>query len=465
MNQMKLSVMLYCLMIIKLTIYTASGYTQVGFDAAYPGVVRINSEITGEKGTGVIIKSFEPGIVIITNRHVIWKKDTTIVSESDIRQKTTVSFTGTNEIFRIDKVLFQSDIKAPDLAVLYLKEVSGINTKSLYLSQVDRVRKGSRVHLIAYPVGKFRPQVYEAEIQDEDDQYYHCGLRIDSTKIRGGASGSPLLDARGIVIGLVTLAAGGKGQAIKHSVIRDVLKAWQIKIHDAPERELIAMPRSRFSIVTDDKKTRRVVQAVYERMVYFLNDCELLDIVSGAEAERLISLLNNNLPGLWNDSTVFKLPTKLLDADWTRKGNKYRIRFTLKNVPDDGLLPAEFEVPDKPDKNIERLAEQAVEKFVGLFEIQVKFKGVRRGMLTKWSSWAALSLAGWSAISYWQAGESEKDYDRALTKSSAEKMFTRWRNYDLSRWICGGLALTSGATWSYSNYVNPRRAVYNKDKK
>jgi len=67
MNQMKLSVMLYCLMIIKLTIYTASGYTQVGFDAAYPGVVRINSEITGEKGTGVIIKSFEPGIVIISS--------------------------------------------------------------------------------------------------------------------------------------------------------------------------------------------------------------------------------------------------------------------------------------------------------------------------------------------------------------------------------------------------------------
>jgi len=455
-KKIKPAVTLSFYMVIILAVCAVSGYTQVGFEAAYPAVVSIDLTIAGTKGTGVVIKISERGVVILTNRHVIWKKG---VKEDSIRRQLVVGFQGISTKFQVENILYESKSNKPDIALLFLKVIPNKEIRSLYLSKVLRSRKGSRVHLIGYPIGSYRPQVYEVEIQDEDDIYYHFGLRISSTEIRGGASGSPLLDARGIVVGIVTLASGGKGRAIKYSVIRNVLSAWQINIPEPPEAERVAFPPIRVDPADDDKEARNTAKTIYKRMIYFLNDCGFIEKEHGDAADRLLDSLKQNIPGFWADSLFYRLPTKQLDAILDKKGDEYRVRFILKNVPDDGLLPVRFE---KADKNIEKLSEESIEEFLNLFNIEVKFKGVRQSSLTKWSPWAALGSTGCGAVSQWQTGENQKDYDRALTQSDAEDSFTRWRNYDLARWVFGGLALTGGAIWLYSSRINPRRAEFTK---
>ena len=115
---------------------------------------------------------------------------------------------------------------------------------------------------------------------------------MDLTKLRGGASGSPILDSRGIVIGIARHKEGdSEGKAIRYSAIRDILEAWQIEIPDPPEEERVVFTPLQIRTSMRAKNAKTSALAIYERMTYFLKSCGLLDVRTGDEAEYLLSLV------------------------------------------------------------------------------------------------------------------------------------------------------------------------------
>lgn len=447
---------LYSGFIIVMLIQSLS-YAQIGYESAYPSVVKINSDTTHEKGTGIIIKSTTDGLYVLTCRHVVWKKG---FSEEIMKKYTTVNLAGSIENYFIQSILVDYDLNKPDLAVLFLKEESKLRRRSLFVGQIAHSRKGAWIKLIGYPLGQLRPQLYDGEIQDEDDQFYYIALTIEMQNIEGGASGSPLLDSRGIVIGLIQQAAGNRGIVIKHSVLRDLLKSWQLEIPDAPETELIAFTDLNMYPMADTIKLQnKEAKIFYDRMNLYLSACPFLDIISGAEAQRRLSLLDHRIPGLWEDIIANPLPTKSLFYDFRKTEKKFKIYFVLKNVPDDGMLSKDFEIAGN---DLEQLIESATTQFVSQFNIQAKFSGVRPNNITRWSPWAGLFWGCLAGIFYWQASESEKDYNQSLTSFRAKSFFSASNQFYIGTWISTGLAATSASVWLHSNWINSRKVEFRK---
>lgn len=444
---------------------------QSGFEPAYSAIVLIKSA-DQSSGTGIVIGKTQNELLILTNRHVVWSSELgkSGIFEEDLRKRTKVLF-NTKQLGSVSQIRYDKTTGALDVAVLYVKVDHEPNIKTLALSGIAN-RRGSNAWVVGYPAGKLSPAIFQAEINNEDSRNYDFSLK---RALKGGESGSALLDARGNIMGIVTRAERRENNsAIKSTAIRRTLAGWNIEIMTPTESPIVAFPTIISKI--GNKNLQQVANRIYERMISYTQDLPQVSVVSAETARYLLDLIKENRPGFMVGELAFYLPTQRLDAILEKEKEGYIVRFELRSIPDDGRLPISFSARGK---GVETLAENAIKalakqlskefanqfskEFANQFSLGVEFHGIRH-------SWRRRSLifsivgAGASAVMVSLASDKRQNYENALTGRDAEDRFTTLHRTQIARNSFMTATAVSFGFWFNAKFLNPRKAVFDNEK-
>ncbi len=163
----------------------------------------INDEVEWY-GSGVIIDKQDQFYVILTNLHVVgfWELYNSDLATPEIEEyRLEIQTNESNDWIKVNKILVNSKLK--DFALVYIKVTNKHPT--LNLAQV-KPQQGTKVYAMGHPSGlnfTLTSGIISAFRQMESDLGVPYQLIQTDTPINPGNSGGPLIDEKGLLVGIV----------------------------------------------------------------------------------------------------------------------------------------------------------------------------------------------------------------------------------------------------------------------
>jgi S1-C subfamily serine protease len=179
------------------------------FQAAAPSVVRVETDLG--VGTGFIFMHYTLP-VLATARHVV-----------EGAHRVRVIF-NSGQSFNV--YVYTSD-NARDIAILHVDPAGPRLPFSGLLLRSEPSQAGERIYVTGYPLGMSEMAITEGLISAS----YSNGFQF-SAPISSGNSGSPVIDNRGEVVGLVTAGSTTRGAPVLQNMNWAVPAAWLENLDD-----------------------------------------------------------------------------------------------------------------------------------------------------------------------------------------------------------------------------------------
>jgi len=433
----------------------AKAQPQSLFAEARYGVVKIRTnwgEAAEEYGTGFIIDSTATSLAVLTNRHVVAKKDAGGGWEQ-ARQIGMIPF-GQLEPMAINDVRFFED--GDDLAILLIERNRLPKFRRPFCTSKRLQFDGMKIYALTYPAGEAQPRTVPGVIESRDEPFYNIAFDVTARPVEGGESGSPVLNERGIVVGMVTEKfAGEKGNTnrVLHSLqIRSFLARVQLDPCSG-ENQILGLTTIDFE---PEKKQRKWSNQFIENLESCIAQCPEIRIKSDRQLDAQLYWFGQSRPGKsLNIDDLYKLPSYIVRGSGRKEGKRFVLNISLR------LLPGEQIVSSKrlEASDLRNLADSAAVHLAHYFGYETKFVGVPY----KWRKWTLrTTLAGiLPAVLMWPvATNSKQDYESAL--KDAESSYDRMHRNEILR---NSATIITGAClgfWTNAAFINPRKPVFEK---
>ncbi|MFN7413430.1 MAG: tetratricopeptide repeat protein [Dolichospermum sp.] len=195
-------------------------------------VVRITAQFSNsqrqgtEVGTGVVIQRDANRILILTNRHVIF-------DGNEQGENIQVEFfssppTGKVRMRRNAKLLKMTPTDELDLAVLEITDKLPADIQPLSMSTT--INPAMPIQIIGHDAQRGEDKSWS--VQSGKINYQNQQLQISATALKPGYSGSPVIDSKNRLIGIVYARKTGETQNFAYpiSVVKKQLSIWKITL-------------------------------------------------------------------------------------------------------------------------------------------------------------------------------------------------------------------------------------------
>ncbi|MCI0694420.1 serine protease [candidate division KSB1 bacterium] len=432
------------------------------FEQALPAVVKIRvswqaaGKGVGDEGTGFIIDSTKTQLALLTNRHVVAYADSNVGWR--LAPHIWVIPYGTLDTIRVakNKVCFDRR-EGDDLAVLYIDRNSISNFRVLPVSKRQQF-DGTPVHALGYSAGKLELQITRGIIVSSQNPYYNIAFDITARAVQGGESGSPVLNDRGIVAGVITEKLV-TGQSHTNRVLQSLQVRQFLKDHchldpPTPENQILALSPLDFEPA---KKQPKWSKQFLEHLESFIALCPEIRTKRYAAFSAQWQPRPGDPPDI---DALYKLPSYIVRGSGSKEGKLFVLDLSLR------LNPGERVVLSKrlQARDLKSLADSAVVHIARHFGYQARFEGVPYA----WRKWSLrTTVAGiLPAVLMWQAaGNGKSDYEQALTSRAADNNYSRLHRNEMLRNSAALVAVASLGFWTNAAFINPRKPVFEKEVK
>lgn len=190
------------------------------------GIVHV---ITEKEGSGIIahINEDQTGY-IVTNYHVI--KPSIIDADDETEVIIPIEISGKSIGARVKN--YDPDDTGLDLALLLTIDALPPDANRLSFAREEEVIKATNTHCwvraCGYP-GWSKHNCFDGQINSSSGRYLIFTLD-HNTEIKGGLSGSPLMDKDGLVLGVNTRSISGSNYAVRSDTVRSILLGWGVNL-------------------------------------------------------------------------------------------------------------------------------------------------------------------------------------------------------------------------------------------
>ncbi|MGH7451912.1 MAG: S1 family peptidase, partial [bacterium] len=344
-----------------------------------------------------------------------------------------------------------------DLAVLYIDRNRVSNFRVLPVSkrlQFD----GTPVHALGYSAGKLEPQITRGIIVSSHNPYYNVVFDITAREVQGGESGSPVLNDRGIVAGVITekLVTGqsNTNRGLQSLQVRQFLKDHCHLDPPTPENQILALPALDFA---PDKKQAKWSKQFLEHLENFISLCPEIRTKRSDAINSPWQPRPDETPDI---DALYKLPSYIVRGSGSKEGKFFVLDLSLRLNPGEQVVLSQR----LQARDLKSLADSAVTHIARYFGYQTRFEGVPY----TWRTWSLrTTVAGvLPAVLMWQAaGNNKSDYEQAFTSRGADSNFSSLRRDEILRNSALFITGSSLIFWNYAALINPRKPVFEKEVK
>jgi len=427
------------------------------FEEAKYALVLLRVDKNGEQecGTGFIIDSTAHSLTVLTNRHVVAKEDPQRKWEwADAVWLT--PYGQTQEFLVADSTIrFFPD--GDDVAILEIERPRVPGFRILTLSkrlQFD----GMKVYALSYPACEGRPKTILGIIESRDEPFYEVAFAATEREVVGGESGSPVLNERGIVVGMVTekfVTEKGSTNRLLHSIrIRSALERFQAVPPLPSENQVLALLPLDFD---PPYKQREWSYTFIKRLKAFFANCRDIYAVSEGDLEYYSYRKYQSQNFALGHDDYYRMPSYLVTGWCRRSGKVFQFDVSL------ALFPGEEVVWSKrlEANSLPNLADSVGVYMARYFGYKTKFVGVPHG----WRKWSLrTTLAGiLPSVLLWRAAAHDKnDYREALRGQAAATIYDDLHRNEILRNSMTIMTGISFGFWLNAAMINPRTPVFEK---
>jgi hypothetical protein len=413
---------------------------------------------TGEEnGSGFIVAATPNRLYILTNRHVVARKDSERWGRAE---KVSVTPYGQVEELAVEKedILFFPD-DGDDLAIVVVDRSQVNNFEVLTLSK--RIQYGgTKVTALTYPVKETKPRITPGTIEVQDGEYYDVRFEITGRPFEGGESGSPVLNEQMLVVGIVTKRfatqeEGNANQVLNSLRIRSFLQRLNIEPFPSPENQRLALMPILFE---PEKKQQKWSKQFVSNLEDFLFHLPEISTVSGQGLNNILPYVINPQAGhSLSAEELYMLPSYVVRGSGRKDGKYFILDLYLRTLPGERII----ENWQVRAKSAAGLADSAGVRIAGFFGYETKFKGVPNG-LRKWSLRVAVAGLVATPLLMSAVSGSQSAYEEALTSAAAESEFNTLRRKENLTYTTAMITGVSLVSWFNGQFINPRHPEFKK---